>query len=152
MEKAVSTLTRRNLLLAFAGGTAIAGISALLPFGSSTGSGLARRLASGNRWTRRFVSLGAADIEEWTAQVGSAFRVAGGWSLRLAGVRPLPSGGERPAGVRERAFAAVFDVVGGGDMPADLIYRVRPRDYAGFDMFLEAVEGGAGRRMIAVFN
>ena len=154
MDKAASTLSRRNLVLGLAGGTMLAGLVALLPAGTSPLSRQARRLAASNRWTRRFISLADAGMGDWAGQIGAVFQAAGGWSLRLAGVRPLPSSGERPAGLgRDRAFLAVFDVLGRREMPGDLIYTAAHRDYAAFDLFLSAAEAsGATRRMHAVFN
>lgn len=154
MDKAASTLSRRNLVLGLAGGTVLAGFVALLPVGTAPLSRQARRFAASNRWARRFISLAEADMGEWAGQIGSVFQVTGGWSLRLAGVRALPSSGARPAGLgRDRAFVAVFDVLRGADMPGDLIYTAAHRDYGAFDLFLTAAEAsGATRRMHAVFN
>jgi len=152
MDKAASALSRRNLVLGLAGGTALAGLVALQPAAGPL-SRQARRFAASNRWTRRFVSLAGADMSEWAGQVGSVFQVAGGWSLRLAGVRPLVSAGERPDGLRDRAFVAVFDLLGGMDMPAELIHTAAHPDYGAFELFLSAAgEAGATRRMHAVFN
>ena len=65
MEKAVSALSRRNLVLALAGGTALAGIAALLPLGSSPGSGVARRLAATEE-------VPATDLLSWALELASS--------------------------------------------------------------------------------
>jgi hypothetical protein len=100
--------------------------------------------------TRGMLSLSQAEMEEWTTQIGSTFTVGGGYALQLAGVQPLQSGGERPAELRDRAFAAVFDVTRGSSMPADLIYTVSHPQYGPLQLMLSAT--GDPRRMLAVFN
>lgn len=149
MGSATSSLSRRNILFGFAGLAVAAVIAAprLLPGGEQR----ARRLLASNPLTRRFVSLADAEQSEWAAQVGSTFAAEGGFRLRLAGVRPLASPGVRPAGVgRERAFVAVFDLLGGATMPGDLIYTMSHGEYAALPVFLSAAEDP--RRMLAVFN
>ena len=149
MERGATALSRRNILFGLAGAavSAVVATSALRPLaGEQT-----RRLLASNRFTRRFLSLAHAEQGEWTAQVGSEFAIGGGFRLRLAGVRPLPSAGARPSGVaRERAFVAVFDVLGGMTMPGELIYSAAHPQYGSLPLFLTAA--GDPRRMLAVFN
>jgi hypothetical protein len=150
MEQAASsTLSRRGVLGGVAS-LAIAAIVATTAFRPAVGD-RARRVLAGNSFTRRFLSLANAEQAEWQAQVGSDLTVEGGYTIRLAGVRPLTSLGERPASVtRERAFAAVFDVRGGATMAGDLIYTVTHPQYGVMPVFLSAT--GTARRMQAVFN
>jgi hypothetical protein len=89
-------------------------------------------------------------MSEWTTQIGSTFTVGGGYALRLAGVEPLQSEGERPPGLRDRAFAAVFDVARGGTLPGDLIYTVSHPQYGPLQLFMSATSNP--RRMLAIFN
>jgi hypothetical protein len=149
MERAASTLSRRHLLAGVAGAAVVA-LVALPSWGPPAGD-RARRLLAGNPLTRRFLSLAYAEMDEWAAQVGTGFTASSGHRLRLAGVRPLPSGGRRPASVaRRRAFAAFFDITSGGAMAGDLIYQVRHRHYGTMPLFLTATSSPA--RMLAVFN
>ena len=105
MERAASTISRRNVVVGLAS-LAVTAVAATTLFKPSAGDG-ARRLLAGNRFTRRFLSLASAEQAEWAAQVGSDFTVEGGYRMRLVGVRPLASSGARPAGLsRSRAFAA----------------------------------------------
>ena len=51
---------------------------------------------------------------------------------------------------RDRAFAAVFDVLGGARVPSEVILTARHRQYGSLPLFLSATDSPA--RMIAVFN
>lgn len=144
-----SNLSRRKVVIGLAGAavTAAVATTALGPAASDR----TRRLLAGNRLTRRFLSLAHADQSEWAAQIGSQLRLDGGYRLRLAGVRPLHSGGARPASAtRGNAFVAVFDVLGSGEMAGDLIYTASHPQYGALPLFLSAA--GDPRRMLAVFN
>ena len=115
----------------------------------------ARSLAVRSGVGRRFFSLDYAIMAEWTEMVGSTFQVTGGYALKLVGVSPLLSGGARPWNLgRDRAFLAVFDVLGGLTMAGDLIYSARHPRYGELQVFLSAAGEAAtlGRRMHAVFN
>jgi hypothetical protein len=149
MDRTASTLSRRNILLGLAGAavSAVVATTALAPAAGER----TRRVLAGNRFTRRFLSLADAGQSEWTSQVGSAFTLDGGYRLRLAGVRPLHSQGARPASVaRDRAFAAVFEVLGGAPLAEDLIYSARHAHYGALPLFLTGTDDP--RRMLAVFN
>jgi hypothetical protein len=148
MDQAARLISRRNILIGVTG-AAVAGIVATSRLAQPVEQG-ARRLLASNRFTRRFLSLADAEQAEWSAQAGSVFTVEGGYRLRLAGTRPLQSGGARPPGTRERAFLAVFDVLDGATLPADLIYSVRHPQYGRLPLFLSASDSAA--RMFAVFN
>ena len=149
MEHAAAPLSRRNILVGLAGAavTAVVATTALRPALGDRG----RRALASKSFTRRFLSLADAGEGEWQAQVGSEFTADGGYTLRLAGVRPLTSLGTRPPEVtRERAFAAIFDVRGGMTMAGDLIYTVTHPQYGRMPLFLSATADPA--RMLAVFN
>ena len=149
MERAVSTVSRRTAMLGLAG-VAVTAMVATTAFRPTAGE-RARRVLASNPLTRRFLSLANAGQAEWAGQVGSEFRIEGGYRLRLVGVQPLNSVGARPADVtRDRAFAALFDVLGGMTMPGDLIYTARHAQYGALPLFLSAT--GDPRRMLAVFN
>ena len=148
MERA-SNPSRRKVVIGLGGAavTAAGATTALSPAASDR----ARRVLAGNRFTRRYLSLAHAEQGAWAAQVGSQLRLDGGFRLRLAGVRPLHSEGRRPAAAtRDRAFVAVFDVLGGADMAGDLIYTASHPQYGALPLFLTAT--GNPRRMLAVFN
>lgn len=149
MEEAASPISRRSAVAGLAGlaVTAVVATTALRPSAGDR----ARRLLASNPLTRGFVSLASAEQSEWTAQVGSDFTLEGGYRMRLAGVRPLLSAGDRPANVtRERAFIAVFEVAGGVALPGDLIYTATHASYGQLPLFLS--QAGDPGRMIAVFN
>ena len=149
MEQVRATTSRRNILITI--GAAAAGAVALL--GTTFRPAVtrqARKVLSATPLTRGMLSLSQAEMEEWSSQIGSTFTVGGGYALQLAGVQPLQSEGERPSSLRERAFAAVFDVARGGSLPGDLIYTVSHPQYGPLQLFLSAT--GNPRRMIAVFN
>lgn len=95
------------------------------------------------------VPLATATQEQWAAQVGQVFEVAG-QTMRLAGVRALPSLGARPASVRQRGFLAVFDLAGGSALASDLIYDLSHRVHGQLSLFLTATDSPS--RMHAVFN
>lgn len=144
-----ATLSRRNVLLGLAGAAVAAVIAA--PALRPGVADRTRRLLASNSFTRRFLSLANAEQAEWQTQVGSDFAVDGGYTLRLAGVRPLISEGERPTNVtRDRAFVAVFDVRDGMTMAGDLIYTATHPQYGRLPLFLSASD--SPRRMLAVFN
>jgi hypothetical protein len=149
MERAVASFSRRNILITI--GAAAAGAAALL--GTAFRPAVtrqARKVLASTPLTRGMLSLSQAEMAEWTSQIGSTFTVGGGYALQLAGVEPLPSAGERPAALRDRAFAAVFDVARGGIMPGDLIYTVSHPQYGPLQMFLSSTSNP--RRMLAIFN
>ena len=149
MEQARATLSRRNILITM--GAAGAGAIALL--GTKFRPAVtrqARKVLAASPLTRGMLSLSQAEMEEWSTQIGSTFAVGGGYALKLAGVRPMLSEGERPAELRDRAFAAVFDVTRGRAMPGNLIYTVSHPQYGPLQLFLS--ETSSPRQMIAIFN
>ena len=138
--------SRRNVVLGATGMLAVAaaftapGLKPLVPNGVRRLFGMPPAGA---------VPLASATHEQWAAQVGQIFSIAG-QSVRLAGVRALPSIGARPASLRQRGFVAVFDVAGGSALPGDLIYELSHRLHGQLSLFLSATESPS--RMLAVFN
>ena len=96
--------------------------------------------------------LATSEMDRWSRMVGKEFTGAG-FRLKLKGVQALNSAGDRPPEVtRDAAFVAVFEVLSGGYMPGDLIYRLSTRDEV-LDIFLaNAFTREFPRNMHAVFN
>ncbi|HEU0134389.1 MAG TPA: hypothetical protein VFR28_06170 [Allosphingosinicella sp.] len=104
-------------------------------------------------WDRQFTSLASAGADEWSRQVGTEFALAGGTVARLAEVTPLRSPGRRPAGLRDGAFAVVFESTGAGLPPGDAMLDVSHA--AGGDMkiyFSACADKCGGHRLQAIFN
>ena len=97
-------------------------------------------------------TLATSEMDRWTKMVGSEF-TGGGYRLKLMGVQAMNSSGVRPPDVtRDSAFVAVFEVLAGGYMPGDLIYRLSTRNQV-LDIFLaNAFTSQFPRNMNAVFN
>jgi len=151
MEKTRGTFSRRNMLIL--AGTAVAALGAVIaaPYRAVIGR-RASSLVRAEPIGRRSASLASAGYEEWAEQVGATFLVGGAQGMSLAGVRPLASSGTRPAGMRDRAFVALFDVAG-GTMAGDLIYTVSHQNSGPFQVFLSAAsDPRTPGRMLAVFN
>ncbi|TMJ19757.1 MAG: hypothetical protein E6G92_08285 [Alphaproteobacteria bacterium] len=152
MEDTRGTLSRRNMLIAGGGAVAALGASIALPSGA-TASPRARTQSSTQRRLSGARPLASAGHDEWAAQVGSTFAVAGAQGLTLAQVRPLESSGRRPAGARDRAFLAEFEIVGRGRIAGDQTYMVSHPESGPFQMFLTAAGDARNPgRMHAVFN
>jgi hypothetical protein len=147
MDSTATHLSRRNLLAGLAAGGVVAALAVAIKYPAAVqGSGnLIRDTLAG----RRSHALATAEREAWQAAVGSDF-TAGHARLRLAGVRPLPRGGPRPASVRQYPFIAVFDLPRGQSLPGNLLYTVRTARVPAFDVFLS--ETGSAGRLLAVFN
>jgi hypothetical protein len=106
-------------------------------------------------WDRASVSLATAGMAEWARHVGTEFTFGGeggAVTARLAAVEPLNSKGKRPAGVRDRAFALVFETTGAALPAGDRIFDVG-HSTGGAKMFLSACgDKCTGRRLQAIFN
>jgi hypothetical protein len=142
-----SRLSRRGLLAVLGGGIAATGAFAApgrkLDWTRAGG-------ALGNR--RQQIALARADARAWTAYVGSEFQM-GGTTARLAAVEPLPSPGARPAGLRDRAFALVFESRSGALPVPDRIHSLSHADAGAMQVYFSACgEACSGRRLRAVFN
>lgn len=152
MAKTIDTgLNRRKMMLA-AGGV-VAGASALMaaPFREDIRVGIGDLLV-GVDVDGPVPSLATATYEEWESVVGTDFALGGGVILQLVGVRALPTSGEKPGGVREQGFAALFDPVSRQSVAPDLIYTAtHPTGPA--QIFLAATsDPRTPRRLVAVFN
>lgn len=141
------SLSRRTMLIA-TGAVAAMGTTIAAPADAANPAprGRGRTPRSGGR------PLASAGHDEWAAEVGSTFAVAGAQRLTLAEVRPFESAGPRPAGARDRAFVAQFDVAGSGTITRDGIYTVTHPRHGPFQMFLTAGGDANPRRLQAVFN
>ena len=97
-------------------------------------------------------ALATGEMDRWARMVGKQFGTSG-FTLKVAGVQPLPTSGVRPADVtRQSAFLVVFDVLGGGVMPGDLIYTMSSSTHV-LDVFVaRAATAEFPDRMHAVFN
>jgi hypothetical protein len=144
-----SRLSRRKLLAGL--GLGVAAVGALAAPALQL-SWTRKPGAKGSWWDRQFTSLSSAGHDEWSRQVGSEFRLAGGVA-RLTEVKPLDSKGRRPQGLRDRAFALHFESVGkalpAGDAMLDVSHAV------GGDMkiyFSACGETCGGQRLQAIFN
>ncbi len=146
-----SKVSRRKLLLV-AGGVAAAGAFVASPGRDVIARG-ARKLVSGGSGAQRIATLASASYEQWLGQVGSVFAAGGGVRLSLTGVVPMPAPGARPAGLRDGAFAAVFDPVGGATLAGDLIYTLSHARHGPVQIFLSAAaDPRTPARLFAIFN
>lgn len=110
-----------------------------------------RTQSTGTQTTSQSQTLATSEMDRWSKMVGSDF-TSGAFRLRLQGVRALNSTGDRPPELRDGAFLAVFEVISGGYMPGDLIYRMTTRNQV-LDVFLaNAFSPEYPRNMHAVFN
>ena len=151
MEKNRGSVSRRNMLIVAGGALAAVGALIAAPYRAIFGR-RPSQISAVRPSALRTQSLASAGYSEWTEQVGATFAVAGAQGLSLAGVRPLDSAGRRPTGVRDRAFVAVFDVLGGGTMAGDLIYTVSHPEFGPFRLFLSVADARTPSRMLAIFN
>ena len=145
-------LSRRNMMLVTGG--AVAGASALLagPFRSSIRS-VARKAMVNSGVGRRLLSLGSATYDEWLSVVGSDFGLGGRTTVKLVGVRALPTSGAKPQGIRTQGFAAFFEPAGNQSVAPDLIYTATHSTYGPTRLVLAAAsDPRTPRRMVAVFN
>jgi hypothetical protein len=97
-------------------------------------------------------NLATASVDDWAQHVGTTFETSTGHKLRLVEVREFDNRDKRPAGVRERPFAAGFDIVSGrGALPEQLTLRVNHKVGGTFDMFVTAATPESPQRRVAVF-
>jgi hypothetical protein len=145
-----SRLTRRRLLAGLGFGVAAVGAIAApalqLSWTRKPGAG-------GSWWDRQFTSLANAGVDEWTRQIGTEFALAGGVVARLAEVVPMRSPGRRPAGLRDGAFAVVFESAGAGLPPGDTILDVSHSAAGKMKVYFSACSSQCGgHRLQAIFN
>ena len=150
MKAGKSAFSRRKFVVGAlaTGGIGVALARSRLP---SVARPTVRRLLASNDLTRRLLNLAYASYDEWASLVGLNFTVSGAYVVRLAGVRPLNSQGERPPEViRRSAFSLEFDIISGGAMVGDLIYYVRHAEYGAAPLFLSNTPTAS--RVVAILN
>jgi hypothetical protein len=99
-------------------------------------------------WDRQFTSLSRAGIDEWSRQIGTEFALGGGAVVRLAEVGALGPAGQRPAGVRDRAFVLAFEPVAGALPAGDRILDVVHAEAGTMKIYFSSCDGN---RLQAVF-
>ncbi len=101
---------------------------------------------------RTGVWLAKAASADWVLQVGSTF-TARYRARAQAGQRPgaFPRAASCPRACATGRFVARFDILKGGKMPGDKIYRVNHKQGA-FDLFLTTGDPSKPLRMKAVFS
>ncbi len=98
-----------------------------------------------------------AGLQDWSGAIGSSFVVqgeAGATVVKLVAVHPLNSTGARPAGVRQSAFAAVFEGTNGLTFPAgNRTYTFEQGNGGQMQLFVggKIVSGGKAQ-LVAVLN
>ncbi|MGZ8285666.1 MAG: DUF6916 family protein [Allosphingosinicella sp.] len=108
--------------------------------------------AKGSWWDRQFTSLANAGVDEWSRRLGAEFALAGGVA-KLAEVQPLRSPGRRPDGLRDSAFAVVFESAGAALPAGDRILDVSHADAGAMKIYFSACSGKCGgHRLQAIFN
>jgi hypothetical protein len=145
-----SRLSRRALLAGLGFGVAAAGAFATPALQLSW---TRKPAAKGSWWDRQFTSPERAGVEEWSRRVGSEFALGGAVVAKLAEVQPLRSPGRRPDGLRDSAFALVFES-SGGELPAgDRILDVSHAEGGAMKVYFSACGDSCGRRRLqAIFN
>ena len=150
MRENSSRLSRRALLAGLGFGVAAVGAIAAPALQLSW---TRKPGAKGSWWDRQFTSLSHAGIDEWSRQVGAEFALAGGTVAKLAEVRPLRSPGGRPPGLRDGAFALVFEAAQGTLPAGDRILDVTHAEAGAMKIYFSACTGTCGgRRLQAIFN
>jgi hypothetical protein len=145
-----SLLSRRNLLAGLGFGVAAAGALATPALQLSW---TRKPEAKGDWWDRQVTSLSRAGMDEWSRHLGAEFALAGGAVAKLAEVRPLASSGPRPAGLRDRAFALVFEAADGTLPAGDRILDVSHAEAGALKIYFSACSDTCGgRRLQAIFN
>lgn len=147
--------SRRTFLLSLFGvGAAGAATLAVAPPAMRETGPLSIRLARLTGIPTPSASLANATHADWEREIGSIFTTSDGYRMRLALIEALSSPGARPPSVmRNRAFIATFDVLGGGLMPGERIHNVSHALHGRFNLFLSAPRNvAAGRRMTALLN
>lgn len=148
MTEQLSLVNRRNILLGLAGGAIAAGGVAVQTGGAANFADLLRARGSG----RRGVYLATANKEDWAAQVGTLFTAGTGHVLKLVDVQGFVERGRRPAGLRNQAFVARFDVTSGGPLPGSQFLTVSHEEGGTFDILMSNSNPARPLRMLAIFN
>ena len=146
-----SLLSRRNVIVGV-GGTVAVGALAVSDAGQKQVQAFKQQLWK-NRPGRHNVRLSSASVDDWAIQVGSKFQTSTGHTLKLADVVQFDHQNKRPAGLRDRPFAAGFEIVAGnGPMPDQATLKVAHREGGTFDIFITAGSPDKPKRRIAVFG
>ena len=147
MDSPATRVSRRHLLA----GVAAVGVVAALAVAVRNPAALERSggLIADALTGRPSLSLATAEREDWQHTVGATFAIAH-TRMRLAGVRPLPRTGPRPADVRQHPFLAVFELADGQALTGNLVYTVSTARSVEFELFLS--ESSDAGRLLAVFN
>ncbi len=149
MAKNQAIFSRRNMLIGVVGGAAAtAGAVATRGFSDSASFANLFRPAGGQRGT----ALAMASSADWEAHVGSFFTANTGHVLKLVDVQPFAQRQARPAGLREDAFVARFDVAKGGVLPGSQIYRFSHTEGGDVDLFMTGADPRKPLRMLAVLG
>jgi hypothetical protein len=151
MSKGESRVSRRNLLVGLAGTAAVSAV-AVTDAGQKQVAAFKKMLWSrqpGNRNSR----LANGSVDDWALQIGTKFATSTGHTLKLADVRQFGGQNKRPAGLRDRAFVAGFEIVeGSGTMPGETLLTVNHATGGTFDMFISPGSPDKPERRLAVFG
>ena len=149
MAEQLSLVNRRNILLGLAGGAIAAGGIAVQQTG---GAGTFAELLQSGGLGKRGVFLATANKDDWKLQVGTFFTASTGHVLKLVDVQGFVERGRRPAGLRNQAFAARFDVTSGGPLPGSQYLAVSHKEGGTFDILMSNANPARPLRMLAIFN
>ena len=149
MAEQPSLVNRRNILLGLAGGAVVAGGAAVQQTG---GAGSFAELLRPTGLGRRGVFLATANKDDWALQVGTFFTAGSGQVLKLVDVQGFREQSNRPAGLRNQAFVARFDIASGGQLPGSQLLTVSHKEGGTFDILMSAANPARPLRMLAVFN
>ena len=141
MDTKSGRISRRTMIVGLAGTTTLGACSGGVSIGGAGAGGSA---------SAPVAPLSTADADKWAAAAGSLFD-AGGYVLRLTGIERIEQAGRRPGELRQQAFVALFDIVRGGFMPGELIYRISHATIPAFNIFLSG-SASTPSRMHAFFN
>jgi hypothetical protein len=149
MAEQLSLVNRRNILLGLAGGAVAAGGVAVQRTG---GAGAFAELLRPTGVGRRGAFLATANKDDWALQVGTLFTASTGHVLKLVDVQGFREKNRRPAGLRNQAFVARFDIASGGQLPGWQLLTVSHKEGGTFDILLNGANPARPLRMLAVFN
>lgn len=149
MAEQLSLVNRRNILLGLAGGAVVAGGMAVQQTG---GAGSFADLLRKGGLGRNGVFLATANKDDWSRQIGTLFTASTGHVLKLVDVQGFAEHGRRPAGLRNQAFVARFDVTKGGELPGSQLLNVSHKEGGTFDILMTGSNPAKPLRMLAVFN
>jgi hypothetical protein len=154
MKKHGSALSRRKMLAITALG--VGGLGAMAASALNRNWFVKDGRGRANWWNRQNRALASAGLNEWSAQLGSAFEFqteSGASMFKLVAVTPLLSSGARSEEVtRDRAFLAVFQGTAASTTSGNRIYATRHATGA-LDIFVGATDlTGTRPTLNAVFN